>query len=120
VLTCYSSKLYFAAYVALDGPVVDHAGCSQVLEGKALAGEEGYVLGSLAASDLSRYDLAELVDGLGEYETCLEGVEEVAGFETELLARVDADEARAPDDLAVDLALEQEVGSRGVDVRSRP
>ena len=83
VLTCYYSELYLAAYVALDGPVVDHAGCGQVLEGEALAGEEGYVLGSLAASDLSRYDLAELVDGFGEDEAGLQGVEEVAGFEAE-------------------------------------
>src|SRR5215218_1561086 len=114
------SKLYLAAHVALDGPVVDDAGSCHVLEGEALAGEEGYVLGSLAALDLPCYYLAQLVDGFGEYEAGLERVEEVAGFEAQLLARVHAYEARAPDDVAVDLALEQEVGAGGVDVRAWP
>src|SRR3712207_6413266 len=110
------SKFYLAAHLPLDCPVVDDTGGGHVFEGEALAGEEGYVFRSLAALDLSRYELAELVDRLWEYEAGLKGPEEVPSLEAEFLARVHADEARAPDDLAVDLALEQEVGAGCVDV----
>src|SRR5918997_6979756 len=98
------SKLYLSAHGALDGPIVDHAGGGEVFEGETLAGEEGHVLRSLTPSDLSGDDLAQLVDRFGEDDAGFEGVQQVSGFEAELFARVHADEARAPDDVAVDLA----------------
>src|SRR5829696_6622122 len=119
-LTDLVLKRNIPADVALDRTVVDHAGCGHVLQGEALAYKEGYVLGAAAARHLSGDGLAELVDGLGEDGAGFEGLHQVACLETKLLARVGAYEARPPDDLAVDLGLEQEVGPGGVDVRPRP
>src|SRR5215218_7177105 len=113
-------KRNIPSHVALDCAVVDDAGCGHVLQCEALACKEGYVLAAATARYLSGDDLAELVDGLGEDGAGLQRLHQVACFETELFARVGAHEARPPDDLAVDLGLEQEVRPCSVDVRSWP
>src|SRR5215212_3624910 len=118
--TALPLQINIPADVALDGAVVDDAGRGHVLQGEALARKEGYVLGAAAAWHLSRYDLAKFVDSLGEDGARLEGLHQISCFEAELLARVGANEASPPDDLAVYLALEQEVRPGRVYVRPRP
>src|SRR5829696_1924911 len=109
-------KVYLAPYTLLQSPVVDEASGGQVFESEALAGEEGYFLGVQAALYLPCDDLPELANGLGENRPSLYALEKVTGFEAQLLTRVYGDEARAFDDVAVDLGLEEEVGPGGVDV----
>src|SRR5215203_6674124 len=110
-----SLEINVPAHVLFDGAVVDDAGGGHVLQGEALAREERYVLGAAAARYLSGDHLSQLVDGLGEDGAGLQRYHQVTRFKAELFARVGAHEARAFDDLAVDLGLEQEVRPGRVD-----
>src|SRR5215211_4497819 len=115
-----SLEINVPAHVLFDGAVVDDAGGGHVLQGEALAREERYVLGAAAAGHLAGDHLSQLVDGLGEDGAGLQRQHQVTRFQAELFARVGAHEARAFDDLAVDLGLEQEVRPGRVDVGPGP
>ena len=113
-------KIHLAAHVLLYRTIVDESGSGHIFQGYALASEQGYVFEAPSSEQLSCDYLSELADGFGEDDAGLQCLEEVAGLKTEFFAGVYGDEARALYDVSVDLGLEQEVRSSGVDVGTRP